>query len=78
MCDCPEARAYRAYWTDEAVGVRLADELKPYQDAYQASLVAAINDVRGWRRIYDAPGEWGRQDYAHAMAAQVAPWSARV
>jgi len=31
VCDCPEARAYRAYWTREAIAERLAAEVALYR-----------------------------------------------
>lgn len=76
-CQCHDARRWRQYWTDEAVGARLRDELRPYQDAYQRALRENINDIRGWRRIYDDPAFWvDAFDHPETRAAQVAPWSA--
>ena len=76
-CQCHDARRWRAYWSDAEVGRRLAEELRPYQDAYRRAMAQAIRDVRGWRRIYDSP-EWTVKDRAESHAASVAPWSARL
>lgn len=31
MCDCPDARRWRAYWTAEAIAERLAHEIALYR-----------------------------------------------
>lgn len=55
MCECPEAQEWRAYWSTEAIGERLREELAPKQWAYLASVREACNDVRGERRISNEP-----------------------
>lgn len=45
MCDCPEARAWREYWTVDAIAERLQHEVELYRalrrDAWAADIDAA-------------------------------------
>lgn len=64
MCDCPEARAYRWYWSDEAVGQRLAEELAPVQWANLRIDRETCEDMRAIKRIYDIPHRYMIPSYA--------------
>lgn len=46
MCECPEARAWRAYWTDEAIGERLEAEIRLYQRICHERWTAAQQDTK--------------------------------
>lgn len=58
-CQCPDARRWRAYWSAEEIGRRLAEELAPLQAAHRAAIFAACNDVRGVARMDNTPPRTG-------------------
>lgn len=55
MCDCPEAQEWRSYWTDDAVGQRLREELSVKYWAYRESIRKTCNDLRGPARMSNDP-----------------------
>lgn len=46
MCDCPEARAWREYWTREAIAERLERETELYRKICHERWTAACQDAR--------------------------------
>lgn len=59
MCDCAKARAWDAYWTEEAIAERLDAEVRLYQRICHERWQAAMNDVRGGERMDNTPRRTG-------------------
>lgn len=58
-CGCPEARAWRQYWTEEAIAERLEAEVRLYQRICHERWSSVINDVRGVARMDNTPPRTG-------------------
>lgn len=63
-CQCREARAWREYWTVEAISERLAHEIELYRQICHRRWSDAMNDVRGRHRIEDVPPVHTRPTFA--------------
>lgn len=72
QCQCHDAQRWRAYWTAEEIGRRLAEELLPYQLAWKAAENAVANDLRGYRRIY-LSADWTQADMVESRARAAFP-----
>lgn len=84
MCDCEEARKWReeapkwrekafkwdAYWEPAAIEERLREELEAENRRCLERWTAAMNDVRGYRRIEDVPVTWNVPSYADLELAR--------
>ena len=78
-CECAEARAWRQYWTEEAIAERLDAEVRLYRRICDERWGDAMNDVRGERRMRPdpAPSSWPAHAELERRRAEVAPFPPR-
>lgn len=68
MCDCPEARRWRAYWTAESIAERLAAELDRARAAAYDGWWARIDAASEAFRNAPRPKTWNTPTYAELEA----------
>ena len=72
-CDCRQARAWREYWTAEAIAERLRHEVELYRALRRDAWAADIDAGHPWFR--DAPREprWNVPTFAELEARRAEP-----